>query len=93
MKPVTPSRNPPRLAVVPATTATESKLTRAQVAARLGVSISSVRRYEGSRLHPVVDDDEVRWFDVNEVSAVMDNSSNDQKDHLLSSPWRLATSK
>jgi hypothetical protein len=45
-------------------------LTRAQVASRLGVSVSTVRRYEGERLHPRVDQDGVRWFDDREVATL-----------------------
>ncbi len=53
------------LSVVP-----KKELTRAQVAARLDVSISTVRRYEGERLHPRVDEDAVRWFDEKEVASL-----------------------
>jgi transcriptional regulator with XRE-family HTH domain len=45
-------------------------LTRAQVAARLGVSVSTVRRFEGERLHPQIGPEDVRWFDAVEVAAL-----------------------
>jgi hypothetical protein len=45
-------------------------LTRGQVAARLNVSVSTVRRYEGNLLHPTVDEHDVRWFAENEVAAL-----------------------
>jgi hypothetical protein len=45
--------------------------TRADVARHLSVSITSVRRMEGCRLHPHVDDAGVRWFDPREVKAFL----------------------
>jgi hypothetical protein len=45
-------------------------LTRAQVAERLGVSLSSVRRLEWDRLRPEVDDRGVHRFDPAEVEAI-----------------------
>jgi hypothetical protein len=45
-------------------------LTRAQVAKRLGISLSSVRRMEDDRLHPTVGADGVRRFDPAEVAMV-----------------------
>jgi transcriptional regulator with XRE-family HTH domain len=45
-------------------------LTRAQVASRLGVSVSTVRRFEGERLHPQIGPDDVRLFDPGEVAAL-----------------------
>ncbi len=45
-------------------------LTRAEVAAELGVSSSTVRRLEGSELHPVTLDDGKHVFDPEEVRAV-----------------------
>ena len=46
------------------------QLTRGQVAARLGVSVSTVRRLEGTRLRPKIDADDVRWFDEKEVASL-----------------------
>jgi hypothetical protein len=65
MKSAAASQESRHLSVVP-----KKELTRAQVAARLDVSVSTVRRYEGERLHPRVDEDDVRWFDEKEVAAL-----------------------
>jgi DNA-binding transcriptional MerR regulator len=56
--------------VLPGAAQQASSLTRGQVAARLGISVSTVRRYEGDKLHPTVDEHEVRWFDEKEVAAL-----------------------
>ena len=45
-------------------------MTRGQVASRLGRSISTVRRLEGSELHPTMGPRGVRLFDEDEVAAV-----------------------
>jgi len=45
-------------------------LTRSDVAARLGVSVSTVRRLEWDRLHPELDDRGVHRFDPAEVDAL-----------------------
>lgn len=45
-------------------------LTRAEVAARLGVSTSTVRRYEGELLHPQKGADGVNRFDPQEVAIL-----------------------
>jgi hypothetical protein len=58
-------------------TASELRLTRAQVADRLGTSISTVRRYEGERLHPRAGEDGVRWFDPQEVAALAAERANE----------------
>lgn len=55
------------------------ELTRAQVAARLDVSISTVRRYEGERLHPRVDEHDVRWFDEKEVASLAATLTNEPR--------------
>lgn len=47
-----------------------SGMSRRQVAARLGVSISTVRRMEHDRLHPAVDAAGRHTFDPSEVEAV-----------------------
>jgi len=47
----------------------EIELTRAHVAERLGLSISTVRRLEGTQLHPRIDKDDVRWFDERSAPA------------------------
>lgn len=45
-------------------------MTTSEVAARLNISVSTVRRYESDRLHPTVDDKDVWWFDEREVAAL-----------------------
>ena len=50
--------------------ANAGRLTRGQVATRLGISVSTVRRLEGTRLHPTIDGDDVRWFDEKEVTSL-----------------------
>lgn len=45
-------------------------LTRDDVAKRLGVSISTVRRLEGTRLHPSIDDKSVRRFKASDVDRL-----------------------
>ena len=45
-------------------------LTRDDVAKRLGVSISTVRRLEGTRLHPLVDGKGVRRFKASDVERL-----------------------
>lgn len=74
---VTPSdrlssaRESRHLTVVPTANTTNSpRMTRGQVASRLNISVSTVRRYEGERLNPVIDDKGVRWFDEKEVAAL-----------------------
>jgi hypothetical protein len=50
-------------------------LTRKQVAIRLQVSTSSVRRLEGTRLHPQQDERGVWWFDPSDVESLADEGS------------------
>jgi hypothetical protein len=57
------------------------RLTRAQVASRLGVSVSTVRRLEGTRLHPTLGGNDVRWFDENEVAALAAELANEPRVH------------
>lgn len=76
----TTSHESRHLSVVPTKDASKPRtLTRAQVAARLGVSVSTVRRYEGDRLHPHVGEDEVRWFDDKEVAALAATLANESR--------------
>jgi len=52
----------------------QASLTRDDVAKRLGVSVSTVRRLEGSRLHPLITDKGVRRFrpaEVEQLAAVL----------------------
>jgi hypothetical protein len=48
----------------------QQRLTRREVAERLGISVSSVRRLEGVGLHPVLDDDGVWRFDPAELERM-----------------------
>ena len=83
MKRTASSRTTRHLSVLPsANAASAARLTRAHVAARLGVSISTVRRYEGVRLHPHVDEDETRWFDEPEVAALAAELANEPRARL-----------
>ena len=79
MKRVSSPQESRHLSIVQVNGSSETPLSRAQVAARLDVSISTVRRYEGSRLHPNVDEDEVHWFDPKEVAALAVELSNDPR--------------
>jgi len=45
-------------------------LTRGQVARRLGLSLSTVRRMEGVQLRPIVGERGVRYFEETEIQAV-----------------------
>jgi hypothetical protein len=58
--------------VSPATEAGASGrlLTRGQVARRLGLSLSTVRRMEGVQLKPIVGERGVRYFEETEIQAV-----------------------
>ncbi|HEY4181994.1 MAG TPA: hypothetical protein VGM90_34360 [Kofleriaceae bacterium] len=67
----------PKLAVSPRSSKKQgddelrmAALTRDDVAKRLGVSISTVRRLEGSRLHPLIDEKSVRRFKASDVERV-----------------------
>jgi hypothetical protein len=74
MKTTTPTEKSAHLSLVPST---NDKLTRAQVAGRIGVSVPTVRRLEGSALHPHVDAQGVHWFDPREVTAVAASRANE----------------
>jgi transcriptional regulator with XRE-family HTH domain len=56
-----------------------TRLSRAQVGDRLGISVSTVRRYEGSRLHPQIAADGVHWFDASEVAAFAAELANEPR--------------
>lgn len=47
------------------------RLTRSQVARRLGLSLSTVRRMEGVQLKPIVGERGVRYFEETEIQAVL----------------------
>jgi len=65
------------------------RLTRGQVATRLGISVSTVRRLEGTRLHPTIDGDDVRWFDEKEVASLaaeLENTTNTKRKGTRGAP-------
>jgi hypothetical protein len=43
----------------------------------LNISVSTVRRYEGEKLHPTIDEHEVRWFDEKDVTALAATLANE----------------
>lgn len=57
----------PHLSIVSDPAGSKHALTRGEVADRLGVSVSTVRRYEGTRLHPTIGADGVRTFAAEDV--------------------------
>src|SRR5437868_5505797 len=58
-------------AAISAVTLPQGKLTRAEVARRLGVSVTTLRRMEGTKLHPMRRSDGVHMFDATEVEAAV----------------------
>lgn len=73
-------RKSPQLSLVPGGKAADlAPLSRAQVADRLGISVSTVRRYEGSRLHPQTGDDGVHWFAAQEVAELAAELANEPR--------------
>jgi hypothetical protein len=50
--------------------ANAQRLTRSQVAERLGISVSTVRRYEGTKLNPQRGAGGAHWFEAAEVTAL-----------------------
>lgn len=54
-------------------------LTRDDVAKRLDVSISTVRRLEGTRLHPLIDDKGVRRFKASDVERLAKEMQAEQR--------------
>lgn len=65
-----PAKNTPPTRAPVAEHPAKNHLTRAEVAARLGVSTSTVRRYEGELLHPDKGADGINRFDPAEVAAL-----------------------
>jgi hypothetical protein len=53
--------------------------TRDGVAKRLGVSVSTVRRLEGSKLHPLIDDNGVRRFRASDVERYANELEAEQR--------------
>jgi hypothetical protein len=70
----------PHLSVVSPTNAPAGLMTRAQVAARIGASVATVRRYEGTLLHPHVGNDGTHRFDAAEVTALAASRANQALD-------------
>ncbi len=70
----------PRLSVVSNKEDSQPRLSRAEVADRLGVSVATVRRYEGSKLHPTVDNSGAHWFSPKEVTALAASRANQALD-------------
>ncbi|HYQ41911.1 MAG TPA: hypothetical protein VER11_08080 [Polyangiaceae bacterium] len=54
-----------------ATSPSGNRLTRAQVAQRLGLSLSTVRRMEGVQLNPIVGEGGVHYFEETEIQTVL----------------------
>ncbi len=68
---VSKPEKPSHLSVVPGEThPKQPQLTRDDVAKRLGISVSTVRRYEGTRLEPAITDKGVRLFAVEQVERL-----------------------
>lgn len=76
MKNASPPEKTPHLSLVANTNDSGKRLTRAQVAERIGASVPTVRRYEGTLLHPHVDENGVHWFEPNEVTALAASRAN-----------------
>jgi hypothetical protein len=75
-----PPVKPPHLSVVSNTNDKDARLSRADAAARLGVSVATVRRYEGTQLHPTVDSNGAHWFSAKEVTALAASRANQALD-------------
>jgi hypothetical protein len=76
MRTPSPPEKTTHLSLVPNTNDGPKRLTRAQVAERIGASIPTVRRCEGTLLHPEVDENGVHWFDPKEVTALAASRAN-----------------
>jgi transcriptional regulator with XRE-family HTH domain len=77
---VSSERKSPHLSLVHGGNPTDPvRLSRAQVADRLGISVSTVRRYEGARLHPQIGADGVHWFAAEEVAALAAELANEPR--------------
>ena len=70
----------PHLSVVSNKDDNQPRLSRADVADRLGVSVATVRRYEGTLLHPTVDGSGAHWFSPKEVTALAASRANQALD-------------
>lgn len=67
---MSPHGSPPHLSLVTPEDEPTKRLTRSEVATRLGCSVSTVRRYEGERLLPEVGEDGVRRFKAADVARL-----------------------
>lgn len=76
MKTAPPTEKSPHLSLVKAAGESTKRLSRAQVAERIGASVPTVRRYEGTLLHPHKDEQGVHWFDPKEVTALAASRAN-----------------
>lgn len=76
MKTPSPPEKTTHLSLVPNTNDGPKRLTRAQVAERIGASVPTVRRCEGTLLHPEVVENGVHWFDPVEVTALAASRAN-----------------
>lgn len=66
-----PSITPSILSPAMPTVVPNGNLTRSKVARRLGVSVTTLRRMEGTLLHPQTGEGGVRMFDADEVEAAV----------------------
>lgn len=76
MEHVPVASKPSHLSVVSAANDSATLLSRTQVAERIGASVATVRRYEGTLLHPLVDKDGTHRFDPKEVTALAASRAN-----------------
>jgi hypothetical protein len=70
----------PQLSVISNANDSPARLSRAETATRLGVSVATVRRYEGTLLHPAIDDSGAHWFSPKEVTALAASRANQALD-------------
>jgi DNA-binding transcriptional MerR regulator len=80
MKTVHAPAKAPHLSVLSNTDDNQPRLSRADVADRLGVSVATVRRYEGTLLNPTVDNSGAHWFSPKEVTALAASRANQALD-------------
>ena len=80
MKTAPAPSKPSHLSVVTNANDTAAMLSRAQVAERIGASVATVRRYEGTLLHPHIDKDGTHRFDPKEVIALAASRANQALD-------------
>lgn len=71
-----PPAKAPHLSVVSNADDNQPRLSRSEAAERLGVSVATVRRYEGTLLHPTVDGSGAHWFSPKEVTALAASRAN-----------------